>query len=182
MTTLQAFKENDPVEAQMKAVLLAALAPLSSDRDAMYADCYNSYPLGDVLYDLERDPLSDVITRDVYRASFPAIHELFTAPGTFEFYLSVFRKIFPEDVDLQFAIPGPGKLTITVNSLTLEEFGLLARQIVDDLYIYSNLVTSNLNELIIGHGAKGIKTQSEMDALTVEISAYGIFTNVVLVT
>lgn len=181
-TTMKPFRENDADEATATAIAMPTLTALGVDRTTMFNECFACYLLGDVLYDLGRDPMSDVITREVYRTSFPAIHDLFTRPGTFEFYLSVFRKIFPDDVDVEFTIPAPGKLEITISSLTLEEFGLLVRQIVDDVYVYSTLVTSDTNDPIVGHGTKGIKTQSEMEGLIVEISAYGVYTTVILET
>ena len=178
----QAFSPNDLVETQVTQILLPVLTTLGISHDAFFNGAFESYLLGDVLYDLGRDPITDVITREVYRTSYPAIHELFTRPGTFEFYLSVFRKIFPDDIDVQFSIPGPGRLVITISALTLAEFYLLTREIVLDAYVYYNLVTSSLNERIIGHGATGIKTQAELNGLISEISAYGVYTTVSLVT
>ncbi len=180
--TIQAFKETDTTEAAIQNFLMPVLDILGVDRDTFYSECFESYLFGDVLFDLSRDPLVDVITQEVYRASFPAIHELFTRPGTFEFYISVFRKVFPEDVDIQFEIPDPGKLEITLNALTLAQFYLLTRRIVADVYVYENLVTSGANEKILVRGTSGIKTQSEIEGLVAEISAYGIYTTVTLVT
>ncbi len=180
--TIQPFKETDATEALMSSVLMPTLELLGADRDTFFNECFESYLFGDVLYDLDRDPLVDVITQLVYRSSFPAIHDLFTAPGTFEFYISVFERIFPDDLDIQFEIPDPGKLTITITALTLQSFNLMARSIVDDVYVYDTLVTSDLNEPIMGHGPAGIKTQAEMDGLITEISAYGVYTTVVLAT
>ncbi len=177
----QRFKENDQTELDIIGLFEPTLLALGADRDSFYADAFNSGFLGNVLFDLGRDPLVDVITREVYSNSFPAIHELFTRPGTFEFYLSVFRKIFTDDTDIQFEIPGPGQLNITVNAITYETFKLLMREIVDDAYVYHPLITSDTSDYVVGQGVKGIKTQSEISALIVEISAYGIFTQVTLV-
>lgn len=179
---MQKFKENDATESVMTAILMPSLDDVGIAHDDFFADCFNNYFFGDVLYALDRDPMVGVITQEVYRTSFPAIHELFTAPGTFEFYLSVFRKIFSDSVDVEFTIPGPGQLAIDVNALTLDSFNLMTREIVGDVYVYSRLVTSDLNEPILGHGTKGIKTQSEIEGLLSEISAYGVFTTIELET
>lgn len=178
----QRFKENDVTEPIVTNLFLSVLEELGADRDTFFDNAFLSYLLGDVLFDLNRDPLADVITREVFRASFPAIHDLFTRPGTFEFYLDVFRSVFTADTDIEFTIPGPGQLVIDVSAVTLEQFPILARRIVDDVYIYDNLVTSDTNENIVAQGISGIKTQSEMDGLAAEISAYGIFTTVNLIT
>lgn len=178
----QRFQENSVNEATVIGLALPSLETLGTDHDTLFAEAFACYLLGDVLYDLGRDPLADVITRPVYRTAFPAIHDLFTRPGTFEFYLEVFRKIFTDDVDVEFVIPGPGQLEINVSSLTLEESYIMARQIVDDAYVYHRVVTSDLNEPIMAVGVKGIKTQKEIDGLIVEISAHGVFTTANLVT
>ena len=180
---MQAFKENDTTEARVAATYIpTVLQTLGADRDTMFANCFICYLLGDVLYNLDRDPLVGVITQDVYRSSFPAIHDLFTRPGTFEFYLALFRKIFADDTDIQFTIPGPGQLTITIEAETIEDFNILVRQIVDDAYVNSTLVTSDAQDPILGQGVKGIKTQSQIDGLIAEISMYGIVTVANLVT
>lgn len=177
----QRFKENDATEMQVANLFLPTLAALGADRDTFWAEAFACYLLGDSLYDLDRDPLVGVITREVYRTSFPAIHDLFTRPGTFEFYLAVFRSIFTDDTDVEFTIPGPGQLVIDVQAVTSENFFILARRIVDDAYIYENLVTSDLNEPIMAQGFKGPKTESEIRGLISEISAYGVFTTVNLI-
>lgn len=179
---MQKFSANDVTEDKVIAVFAAALLTSQNDRDTFYSEAFESYGLGEVIYDLGRDPLCEVINRDVYRYSYPAIHELFTRPGTFEFYLSVFRKIFAADTDIQFKIPGPGQLHIVINALTLEEFPILTREVVAGSYVYSNLVTSSLNEKIVAVNQTGIKTQSEMEGLINEISAHGIYTIVELIT
>lgn len=163
-------------------VMIPTIQSLGVDHDTFFDEAFASYLLGDVLWNLDRDPLVGVVTKEVFRSSFPAIHELFTRPGTFEFYLSVFRKIFSADVDIEFEIPGPGQLVINVSAITYENFGILTREIVDDVYVYSNLVTSDLNEPIVGQGVVGIKTQAEMEGLISEISAYGVYTEINLVT
>ncbi len=177
----QRFKENDSTELDIIGLFQPTLDALGADRDAFFADAFISPFLGDVLFTLNRDPLADVITGDVYRDSFPAIHDLFTRPGTFEFYLAVFRKIFTADTDISFEVPGPGQLNITVNAITYETFKLLDREIIADAYQYFPLITSDDNVYILGQGVKGIKTQAEMDGLIVELSAYGVFTQVTLI-
>lgn len=170
------FKINDPTELQVANLALPILEALGLDRDAFYEGAPTCLLLGDILFDLDRDPVASAITRDVYRTSFFAIHRLFTQPGTFEFYLEVFRAIFTQDTEILFEIPGPGKLLISINGLVYDTFELLARDIVDDVYVYSNVVTSDLNDRILLQGTRGIKTQTEIDNLIPEISCYGVYT------
>jgi len=179
MTDLQRFKENDEIETKMIAVAMPTLEGLGADRDDFFAGAFSCFLLGDVLYDLDRDPMSGVITREVYRSSFPAIHQLFIRPGTFEFYLTVFRSIWGEDVDVTFTIPSPGVLEINVESIGIDLFEFAAREIVDNEYVFSPIVDEE-GDSIMFQDTVGIKTESEIDALMEEISPEGIFTTTTL--
>lgn len=178
---MQRFKENDPTESDVYGLFLPSLEALGLDRNSFFTDAYLCTDLGGVLYDLERDPLVNVVSRAVYRDSFPALHDLFTRPGTFEFYLALFRKIFADDADITFTIPGPGQLNINVEAITEQNFNLMARRIESLVYIYEQVITSDTSDKIQVQGIRGIKTQAEMDSLTVEISVYGIFTTITLI-
>lgn len=177
----QFFAPNDPRESQVYNLFASVLGELEADKDAFYENAYDIYGLGEILYDLKRDPLSDVIARDIYRQSYPAIHELFTRPGTFEFYISVLRRVFSENTEIEFDVPAPGHLVIEINALNIEQYNLVAREIVDGSYVYHPLVTSDFNEPIMAQVSTGIKTQSEIDGLMVEISSYGVYTTISLV-
>lgn len=173
---MKPFKETDTLEAAVSNTIVPTIDQLETDLDLFFDGAFECFLLGDVLYDLSRDPMAGVITRGIFRTSFFAIHELFTAPGTFEFYLTVFRAIFGDSVDVEFVIPGPGQLEINIDSLETGTFNLLAREIVGGVYEYSQLITSEDGDLIMGQGTQGIKTQYEMDSLINEISMDGIFT------
>lgn len=178
---VQRFKANDVTESQVYNLFLPTLELLGVDRDTFFEEAFETYGLGEALYATQKDPLTDVVTLDVYRTGYPAIHELFTRPGTFEFYLSVFRKVFTENTDIQFTIPGPGRLHIEIDAVNLEEFNILTREIVEGEYVYSTLVTSDTSDPIMAQGVVGLKTQAEIENLLTEISAYGVYTTVELV-
>lgn len=177
----QRFKANDPKEQQVIDLFMPTLEGLGDERDLFFAEAFACYLLGDVLYDLDRDPMVGVIGKDLYRSSFPAIHDLFTRPGTFEFYIALFRSIFTDDTDIQFDIPGAGHLVIDVTAITQENSYIMARRIVDSSYVYERIVTSDLNDPIMAQGFKGPKSESEIIGLVSEISAYGVFTEVNLI-
>lgn len=175
---LQPFKENDETEAKVKNAALTALENRGDEIDDFFNDAFTAYPLGDVLYILERDPMAGVILEETYRVSFPEIHELFTRPATFEFYLDVLRSVWGDDADITFTIPEPGKLQIGISSLELELQTFLAREIVSDSYVYSEMTETLTGDTLIFQGTQGIKDQREADALINELSARGIFTTI----
>lgn len=176
----QRFKENDPNEAVVNDLAMPTLNALGEVRDQFEAGAFECFKLGEVLFDLQRDPTAGVITREVFRSSFFAIHSLFTRPGTFEFYLEMFRAIFGDDASIDFTVPAPGKLEIGVTALDLVTFNLLARSIVDGVYEYYPLKTSDTGDNIVGQGSEGLRTQAEIDALIAEVSPSGIYTTCTL--
>lgn len=171
---MQAFKQSDATEIKVRDCALPLLTDLGGERDAMLAGAFTCFELGDVFVELNNSPLADVIAPESFRSSYYAIHQLFTRPGTFEFYIDVFRAIFGTEVDIEFVIPGPGQLQINIASLSvlLEDF--LARSIVDDAYVFDEVVDHD-GDSISFQGRLGIKTQSEIDALMVELHPAGIF-------
>jgi hypothetical protein len=179
VTDLQRFKDNDITEAKVIEVAMPTLELIGSNLDDFWQGAFTSYLLGEVLYDLDRDPMSGVISRTIFRQIFPEIHQIFTRPGTFEFYLTIFRAIWGEDVEIEFVVPDEGRLQINASNLPIEEFNLLLREIVSDEYVYSELV-DHAGDFIMLQDKAGIKNQSELDALINEISPAGIFTETTL--
>lgn len=177
---MQKFKENDALESKVLEILRPFLNILEGERIQFFNEAYTSYPLGDVLFDLDASPLAGSISKAVFRTSYFAIHDLFTRPGTFEFYLEVFKAIFGDDVEIEFEVPEPGKLHINVQALTIIQDFLVARSIVSGAYVYDDLVTHE-GDNIVAQVTQGPKTQSEMDAIMIEIKPQGIWVETSLV-
>src|SRR5690606_36224033 len=113
----QAFKENDTKEQKVFNAFFPILNLIDADKDSFHEQAYLTEELEELLYDLKRSTLSDTIERDTFIRAFSAIHNLFKRPGTFEFYLDVFRLIWGEDVEVEFT-QEPGKLLIDVTALS----------------------------------------------------------------
>lgn len=174
---MQRFKPNEEIEGKVIAAWQPAIDDLNNSRDDFYNGAWTAYMLGDVIYSLDRDPMVGVILPETYRTSFPAIHDLFTQPATFPFYLEVFRSIWGENASIEFQIPDPGHLVVNIAALTLEESPFMARRIVNNVYTYDQVVTHD-GDRIMFQTAQGIKSQREADALANELSANGVFTEI----
>ncbi len=170
----QPFKLNDEKEEKVRDAALPVLTLLGNERDAFYAGAFEAFPLGGVLFDLRRAPLAGAISRENYIQCFFAIYDLFTRPGTFEFYLALFRAIWGPDVEVEFTIPAPGQLGINISALTVQLYNFVARDIVDNAYVYDEVVDQDGDNIVFQVNA-GIKTQSETDALLRELHPYGIY-------
>lgn len=177
---VQPFKATDELEERVRNLVLPTLELMSSEKDEFFSGAYESFNLGDVLYNLRRGPLAGDISQEVYRSSYFAIYELFTRPGTFEFYLHVFRALFGESVDVQFTVPSPGVLLINVEALDILLSDILGRDIVNNAYEYIEVIDHDGNN-IAGQGSQGPKTQTEMDAIMIEIKPHGIWVQTSLV-
>ena len=180
---MQAFKETDEKEEKVVATAFPVLDLISNDRTDFFDGAYEAFPLGDVLFDLDRDPLVGVITRETFRSSFFAIHQLFTRPGTFEFYLDVFRAVWGDDVEVEFSIPQPGVLQINIHALDVQLNIAVARRIVNNSYVYDEIMLQGGDydgDTLAFQGTQGIKTQNETDALISELHPAGVFVQATL--
>ncbi len=176
---LQRFKVGDETEEKVIEAAMGVFEEIGSSLDDFFDGAFKSQGLGGALYNLGRDPMVGVVTRDTYLKSYWAIHNLFTAPGTFEYYLEVFRAIWGDAVEIEFEVPEGGHLLINANVLDLEAFNLVARRVESDLYVYHRLVDRG-GDYIMARDTSGIKTQSEIDALMNEITPNGVFVETTL--
>lgn len=174
---MKLFKQTDLVEQKVSDIASPSLTLASNERTTFYDNAFVSFLLGDLLY--SRDPMAGVITQEVYRQSYPAIHELFTRPGTFEFYMTVFRSIWGNDVAVSFVVPGPGHLQVNINALAVRMDFAAARSIVDNAYVDDDIITEDGDNLIF-QGTQGIKTQREIDAMMIEVHPEGVYVETTL--
>lgn len=176
----QFFDPNSELEKRVFGLLAPKTDQLALDKKEFYEGAYECAVLGDVLYDLDIDPLSGKVSPEVFRMGFYAFHNLYTRPGTFEYYLDVFRAVFGDQVEIEFTIPRPGALYINVQSLDAVLDDFVARRIEDNEYFYDEVVTHD-GDNIAFQVTRGIRSQSEIDALMHELSTYGIYTRAFLV-
>lgn len=180
MTATQKFK-GDAQELKFEAVGSPILTQLEDSLDDFFEGAYDAMNLGDVLHELGASPLARAIKKSVFRQSFNAIFENFVSAGSFESYLTVFRKIFGEDVEVEFTVPAPGKLLININA-TLESFNFVARTLVSMVYVFDNVIYEDGDGSgnILFEVFKGFESQYELEQMLYELVPGGIFTDISL--
>jgi len=178
MATPQYFK-GDEIELQMDACAAEPADSIEMQLDDFFEGAYTSFPLGDVIYDTGRSPLSNAINRDIFRSSFPEIFESFVMAGNFDSYLAVFNKIFGEEVEVDFTIPDPGKLNIDILADEVELSNFISRTIENNEYNYDEMVTQD-DDQIVFQSIKGFKSQYELEQMLFEMVPAGIFTTITL--
>lgn len=173
---MQYFK-GDADELKMIAVATPAMDTVSSDKDDFLAGCYEAAPLGDIIYEDARSPLANAIVQDIFRTSFKQIFDAFIESGTFESYLTVFQKIFGEEVVVEFTVPDPGKLQINIEADGVELSDALVREIQDNQYILDELIDDE-DDNIAFQTLKGFTSQYELEQMLFELVPAGVYTEI----
>ncbi len=174
----QYFKGDDD---ELKVYNSAApiLTALSTNKDDFYAGAFGTAPLGDLLYDTGRSPLSNAITRDIFRLAYQEIFNAFLVAGSFESYLTVFRKIFGTGVGVVFTVPAAGKLTIAISATGVDESPFVTRYISNNQYIWDYMVDHLGNQIVL-QTVTGFQSQYELERMLYEMVPAGIFTTITL--
>lgn len=175
---MQYFKGDD-TEKKMALIPETQLQFFETDKDVFLANAYITAGLGDAILNDQRSPLSRAIIQSIFRTSFNEIFNAFIKVGSFEAYLTVFRKIFGINVAVTFVIPAPGKLNITIVSTGIELTDFITRYIQDNAYVFDNMV-DHLGDQIVFQSIKGFQSQYELEKMLFEMVPGGIFTNISL--
>lgn len=175
----QYFKPNEDLEKRVDNCFEPLLTGLNLQKDDFYNGAYQAAPLGDLIFEDGRSPLANAIAQDIFRVAFNEIFDAFVKVGTFEAYLTVFRKIFGDDVDVEFTVPAPGKLTIEITAEGIEITNFIARHIVTNQYLFDNVVTHDGDQIVF-QSIKGFTSQYELEQMLFEMVPNGIFTTITL--
>jgi len=170
----QYFK-GDATELKYYNSAAPVLDLLSAEKDDFFADAYECFILGEVLYDNALSPLSNAISRDIFRTSFSTIFDSFLVAGSFESYLTVFQNIFGSDVEVTFTVPAPGKLEIDIVAAGVELSPFVARYIEDNAYVFDNVVDDEGDQIVF-QTVKGFESQYELEQMLFEMVPTGIYT------
>ena len=173
------FFKGDDTEVKFYNSGLPILNILSTDKNEFLSGAYSSGPLGDLLFDNNRSPLANAIPREIFRQAFKEIFEAFVAVGTFEAYLTVFRKIFGDTVVVEFVVIGPGHLEINIEAEGVELSKFISRYIADNAYFYDYVIDDE-DDNIVFQTIKGFQSQYELEQMLFEMVPAGIFTEITL--
>ncbi len=172
--TVKLFSPNNLRDQKFNRVFDDLETSINADLNTFFDQCYANYVLGDVLWVNDLDPIAKVLKQEYYRISFNAIHELFTRPGTFEFFLDVFRAMWGADVQVIFTIIQPGQLKIEIFGSTPALNEILYREIVGNSYVYGDLVTED-DDFLVAQESTGPQTLEELLMIMSELGVSGIY-------
>ncbi len=174
---MQNFKNGDAFEKQMENSAAPILSDLSLDKDEFYDGAFSAAPLGDIIHQSKRAPLTNAIKIEIFRLAFAEIFNAFIKVGTFEAYITVFKKIFGDDSVIEFTVPAAGKLTISIEAADIELSDFIARIIEDNALTYPEVIDYDL-DILAFQTIKGFATQYELEKMLFEMVPGGIFTDI----
>lgn len=175
---MQYFK-GDATEIKYAEAFRPIVEQIDLQKKTFFDEAYEAAPLGDILYDTNRAPLSNAIPREIFRDAFKEIFDSFLAAGTFENYLTVFRKIFGDTVVVEFTVPASGRLQIAIEAAGVELSKFIARHIEDNEYVF-DYVVDDVGDNIVFQTIKGFQTQYELEQMLFEMVPDGVFTEISL--
>lgn len=171
------FFKGDAVEQKFLAVGESVSDALSSEKSDFFDEAFACFALGELLYDTGRAPLANAIPRAIFRQVFSALFDAFTFAGSFESYLTVFRAVFGEEVEVTFTVPAPGKLNIDIVASGLELSEFVARYIEDNAYILDEIIDDE-GDNIVFQTVKGLESQYELEQMLFEMVPAGVYTEI----
>ncbi len=173
------YFKGDANEIKMAAVLDPLNDQIALQLELANDGAYECQKLGALIYDAERSPLATGITRQIFIENFKEIFDSLIEGGTFESYMTVFRKIFGDTVDVEFTVPGPGRLQIDIEAdgVLLSDF--VARRIVSNAYYFDEVVDEESDNIVFQTVA-GFESQYELENMLFEMVPNGIFTEISL--
>jgi hypothetical protein len=175
---VQYFK-GDAQELKFDAAGAPILGRLNDGKVEFFDEAYSTFALGELLFDEGISPLSNAIPRNIFREAFESIIDAFVSAGTFESYLTVFRQIFGDEVEVTFGIPDPGKLTIDIVAPGVVLYDLITRYIEDNEYVIDEIVDDESENIALG-AIKGFESQYEVEQMLFEMVPAGIYTEITL--
>jgi hypothetical protein len=174
----QKFK-GDALELKIEAIGNPLFDVLDGALQDFYLNGFECNAFILMLYDEKRIPFWNRITRASFVSFIKETFKNFPFIGTFEVYLFILVAIFGPDAEIEFAIPDPGKLSITVNAVADLEFDFVVREFVDGEYVFYNLVDDDGDQIIF-IDVLGINTEYELKLLFAEIMPCGISPDITL--
>lgn len=173
------FFKGDATELKYYASGSTILEQVSGQRSLFFDDAYGCFVLGELLYDNDYAPLARAIPREIFRESFATVFEAFLTAGSFESYLTVFRNIFGDDVEVTFTVPAPGKLNIDIVAAGFQLSDFVARRIVANAYVLDEIIDDE-GDNIVFQTVKGFESQYELEQMLFEMVPAGIYTQITL--
>lgn len=173
---MQNFK-GDELELKFLECIRPITSILSLDKNDFLADAYDCELLGNMIYNLQNAPVVKNVVREVFRKSFNEVFKSFESAGSFETYISVFTKIFGEDVIVEFVEEDFGHLIINITATTIDLVNIEVRELVAEEY-FSDILVDDLNENILFKVFKVVASQYEIEQMLYEMVPMGVFVEI----
>lgn len=142
-------------------------------------NAFDCFMLGEAIHETECSPIGRAVNIVIFREAFSAIFNSFEFVGSFESYLTVFKTIFGDDVQVTFTIPDTGKLEINIVATGIQLFDFNSRFIQNNSYQYETIIDDE-GDVIGFQIIKGFQSQYELEQMLFEMVPAGIYTTISL--
>jgi hypothetical protein len=174
---MQYFK-NDEIEKKIVNVGQKIFSAIQNDCLLFFNNAYDSWKLGEVLYDEKTTDFHISIKRDIFKKSFNQIFEKWRVVGNFESYITVFKKIFGDNSEITFERISPAHLKINIQTTNNNVSEFLVRKIEDEVVEDNLLITSDTADTIMFQDVLGIENFEEVQAILNSLNPAGIYLEV----
>lgn len=183
------FFKGDATELKYYNSGLTISDQMSAQKSLFYDDAYACFVLGELLYDNDYAPLARAIPRDIFRESFATVFDAFLTAGSFESYLTVFRNIFGDEVEVEFVadnlttppdpLLGAGRLQINIVAAGFQISNFITRYIENNEYVFDTIIDDE-GDNIVFQTVKGFESEYELKQMLFEMVPNGIYTEITL--
>ncbi len=175
----QNFK-GDATELKMEAAVSPALSLASASLSEFYEQGSSCDAFLLMLYDEGRATYSNRINRETFVAFIKQAIERFAFVGNFESYIFILKEIFGDDAEIEFVVPDPGKLEITITAQANVISTALVREFLEEGgFEFFDLIDHEGDEIIF-IGIAGIDSEYQLGLLFAEIMPAGIIPTIEL--
>lgn len=148
--------------------------------DSFFDEAFDCAAFLLMLYDEGRVPFSDRVPREAFVQFLIECIANANFIGTYESYIFLINAIFGANSGVFFEVTAAGVLTMTVSATNTVESGFQTRELIDDQYVTSDIIT-NLGEELVFTGFPGINSEAELKQLLSEFVPAGIFQDIAMV-
>lgn len=173
------FYKGDETELKYYNAAAGLMDALSLSRTDFILNAYACFALGDLIWDSNRSPLARAIPRNIFREAFPLIFETFLEAGSLEGYITIFKNIFGDTVEVTFTIPAPGRLQIDIVAAGVVNNDFVSRYIIGNSYSLDEVIDQE-GDNIVFQSIKGMESEYEVNQMLFELVPGGIFTEISL--
>lgn len=169
------FFKGDDIELKFYGSCEDVFKRMGESLQNLYEQAYNTYKLGEIIYDNKLAYIVEVIPRDIFIRNFNQIFDMWSLGGNYESYIYIFKQIFGPDTDISFERLRPGALKINIETDRNSVFAW-----IDNFAKRRRIKTREGKQILLRQGL-GINDFYQVEGVLNSLKPAGIFLQVNLI-